>query len=94
MMRIAEPIPAILILDLLRRLWALAAVLGVEQKENEHTVIKFDLLEPALCLPQSPLCGKNGHWLVGLDAATSVRAEQVARHPATHFQNENCCTAP
>ena len=69
---------------LLRRLWDLAAVSRADQKEPEHTVIKFDLLEPALCLPQSLVCGNNGHWGVGLDAANSIRAGQVARHPTTH----------
>ena len=53
-------------------------------------VIKSDLLEPVLCLPQSPMCGENGHWGVGLDAAKSIRAEQVARHPTIFFHNENC----
>jgi hypothetical protein len=75
---------------LLRRFWDLAAISRAEQKENEPTVTKFDLLEPTFGPPEFPVCGKNGHGVVGLDAATSVRAKQVACHPTTHFQNENC----
>ncbi len=75
---------------LLRRFWALAAISRGEQKETEHMVIKFNLIEPPLCLSQSPLRGKNGHGVVGLDAANSVRTDQVACHPTTLFQNENC----
>ncbi len=51
-------------------------------------VITFDLVELPLFLPQSSLYGQKGHRVVGLDAATSVRAQQVARHPTTLFQNE------
>ena len=77
---------------LLGRLWDLVAVWRVEQEDPEPMVIKVDLLEPPLCLSSSPVPGKNGHGVVGLDAATSVRAEQVARHPTTLFHNENCCS--